>query len=110
MAELSEKLKSLGVKKGARDLTPPPPSNTCPIEDVMPGRFVHAHSGSTYIVESSYPADYLHGAVDINFSSPLHMLAQWAGDQRIVEIPPSSFAFLDTETSGLAGGTGTFAF
>src|SRR4030067_941345 len=106
MPELSEKLKALGIKIGAHDLTPPPPSNTYPIEDIMPGRFVHAHGGSTYVVESSYPADYLHGVVDINFSSPLHMLAEWAGDQRIAEIPLQSFAFLDTETSGLSGRTG----
>jgi tetratricopeptide (TPR) repeat protein len=38
------------------------------------------------------------------------LISQWAKDTRLAEIPLSRFAFLDTETSGLAGGTGTYAF
>jgi uncharacterized protein YprB with RNaseH-like and TPR domain len=41
---------------------------------------------------------------------PLSMISQWANDPRLAEMPLSRFAFLDTETSGLAGGTGTYAF
>jgi uncharacterized protein YprB with RNaseH-like and TPR domain len=41
---------------------------------------------------------------------PLLTIAQWMGDARLAEMPLESFAFLDTETSGLAGGTGTYAF
>ena len=46
-------------------------------------------------------------------SGPLHTLrvvSAWAGDARLGELPIELFAFLDTETSGLAGGTGTYAF
>jgi len=39
MNPLSEKLKSLGVKLGARDLPPPRPRNPYPIEQVVPGHF-----------------------------------------------------------------------
>ena len=35
---------------------------------------------------------------------------QWANDSRIAELPIHKFAFLDTETSGVSGGTGTYAF
>jgi len=38
------------------------------------------------------------------------LIADWAKDRRIHDLPLSAFAFLDTETSGLAGGTGTYAF
>ena len=37
-------------------------------------------------------------------------MAAWARDARLNNLPIESFAFLDTETSGLAGGTGTYAF
>jgi tetratricopeptide (TPR) repeat protein len=38
------------------------------------------------------------------------LVSEWAKDARLAQIPLSKFAFLDTETSGLAGGTGTYAF
>jgi uncharacterized protein YprB with RNaseH-like and TPR domain len=38
------------------------------------------------------------------------VISQWANDVRIAELPINKFAFLDTETSGMAGGTGTYAF
>jgi uncharacterized protein len=41
---------------------------------------------------------------------PLSIVSAWASDPRISSLDISSFAFLDTETSGLAGGTGTYAF
>jgi tetratricopeptide (TPR) repeat protein len=40
----------------------------------------------------------------------LDALTAWAHDPRLLEIPLEAYAFLDTETSGLAGGTGTYAF
>ncbi len=38
------------------------------------------------------------------------MLAEWAREPRLAELAPADFAFLDTETTGLSGGTGTYAF
>jgi uncharacterized protein YprB with RNaseH-like and TPR domain len=40
----------------------------------------------------------------------LGIIAQWAREPRLAEVEPDTFAFLDTETTGLAGGTGTYAF
>jgi uncharacterized protein YprB with RNaseH-like and TPR domain len=37
-------------------------------------------------------------------------MAAWAQDARLLQLPLEAFAFVDTETSGLAGGTGTYAF
>ena len=44
------------------------------------------------------------------FFLPFLLISQWAKDPRIADMPLSEFAFLDTETSGLSGGTGTYAF
>ncbi len=43
-------------------------------------------------------------------SEPIEVLCQWAGAQRLSLGDLQDFIFLDTETSGLAGGTGTYAF
>jgi hypothetical protein len=100
----------LGVKVGASDLAPPQPKSPYGIETVMPGAFHPTQRGEVFIVEQVFTADYRHGNSPIVCTSPLSLIAQWANDVRLAEIPLSRFAFLDTETSGLSGGTGTYAF
>ncbi|MCJ7584237.1 MAG: ribonuclease H-like domain-containing protein [Anaerolineales bacterium] len=109
---LAEKLKSLGVKFGTSDLLPPQPKpkTSVPIEEVVDGRYIATPQGDTFVYENHYPLDYHHGIVPLCPPAPLHTLAQWANDMRLANLPLEAFAFLDTETSGLAGGTGTYAF
>ncbi len=109
MPTLSDKLKSLGVQVGARDL-PPPVRNPLSIERVVPGRLQLTESGPAFVVETVYPADYRHGRVGLPVTASRQTVAEWARDARIAECGPESFLFLDTETTGMAGGTGTYAF
>jgi uncharacterized protein YprB with RNaseH-like and TPR domain len=62
------------------------------------------------VYEERFAADYHHGLAPIHLSAPLNIMSAWAGDPRLSSLDLSSFVFLDTETSGLAGGTGTYAF
>src|SRR5450830_1088490 len=64
----------------------------------------------TFVAEQTYPSDYRHGLTPLRISAPLLTIAQWARDPRLAVLPIESFAFLDVETTGLAGGTGTYAF
>lgn len=105
-----EKLKLLGVKIGASDLAPPKPKSPDGIESVVAGAFHQTPRGEVFVVEQTFTADYHHGISPIVCCSPLSLISQWANDPRLNEISLSRFAFLDTETSGLAGGTGTYAF
>jgi uncharacterized protein YprB with RNaseH-like and TPR domain len=57
-----------------------------------------------------YPPSHLQGNTALNLSSPLKLISNWAGEERIGSHTPSQFAFIDTETTGLAGGSGTYAF
>jgi len=107
---LADKLKSLGVKTGAADLAPPKPGSRYEIDSVVAGAFHPTPLGDVFIVEQTYTADYHHGISPIVCSPPLSLISQWANDARLADIPLSKFAFLDTETSGLSGGTGTYAF
>ncbi len=118
MPSLSDKLKSLGVKTSTADLRPPAPKKTgsASIEAVFPagetpgGRALLTRHGEAFVVEDTYLADYRHGVAPIRLEAALGTLAAWAADARISQLDISHLAFLDTETSGLSGGAGTYAF
>lgn len=110
MPSLSDKLKSLGVQVGARDLPAPAKTNLHAIEKVLNGRTLENHQGKTFLVEEHFPWGTPHGAGAIKIDQPLDILGRWAGSDQIASLPPHSFAFIDTETTGLSGGSGTYAF
>jgi len=110
---LADRLKALGVRLGAHDLTPSrsvPSKLDYPIESVVPGEFWPTTAGPIYVVEESYPADFQQGTDALRPRSSLWNLASWAQNRQVGDLPHDQFAFLDTETTGLAGGTGTYAF
>src|SRR5690349_9850589 len=107
---LSERLKALGVKVGPTDLASPSPKSPYEIDSVVAGTFLPTRRGDVFIVEQAYMPDYYHGSSPLLASLPLSLISQWANDPPLADMPLSKFAFLDTETSGLAGGTGTYAF
>lgn len=115
MPSLSDKLKSLGVKMGTAEIAPKR-RDDFPIDAILSGSYVSTPRGEAFVTEQSFAADYSHGENASLFSflfsepAPLALIAEWADDPRLASLPLSKFAFLDTETSGLSGGTGTFAF
>ena len=111
MSSLADKLKSLGVKTGSSlsALRPPQPASHT-IDSVVAGTFVPTPRGEAFVAEQIFEKDYLHGRVSHLSSFPLSLISEWANDPRISSLPISKFAFLDTETSGMSGGTGTYAF
>jgi uncharacterized protein YprB with RNaseH-like and TPR domain len=109
MPSLSDRLKSLGVQVGT-DKVQPKPRAKYPIETVVEGETRTTQYGETYVVEKLYPFDHKHGNHTLDFNTPTELVAAWARDDRIAKSKPGAFAFLDTETTGLAGGSGTFAF
>ncbi len=106
---LSDRLKSLGVKQGASHLSQVQPAAPS-IDSVVAGSFVPTARGEVFVVEQAYPRNHLYGNSTLLSSFPLSLISQWANDEKVSNLPVSRFAFLDTETSGLAGGTGTYAF
>ena len=109
MPSLSDKLKSLGVKTGTSHLAPPQPVRHT-IDTVVAGSFLSTPRGEAFVSEQIFDEGYLHGTVSHLSTFPLLLISQWANDPRIADLPIHKFAFLDTETSGMAGGTGTYAF
>ena len=110
MPSLSDKLKSLGVKVGAADLPKAEPALQYEIDKVITGTFRPTPKGETFVATQTFAAEYRHGETPIRPEAAFDGLAAWAREPRFLELPLESYAFLDTETSGLAGGTGTYAF
>jgi uncharacterized protein YprB with RNaseH-like and TPR domain len=105
---IKDKLSSL-LKKGS-DLPQPKVEPRYEIDAVVAGTFLPTPLGDVFIAEQTFAQDYQYGNSNILSSLPLSLISQWANDPRLAELPLSAFAFLDTETSGLSGGTGTYAF
>ena len=107
---LSEQLKDLGVKLGK---VKPPASKSkvrYPIEKVIEGRFCDVIYGQTFCHEEIYNNGYQHGDKPLWTSEPITNLCRYAKARHYSQDDLKDFIFLDTETSGLAGGTGTYAF
>jgi uncharacterized protein YprB with RNaseH-like and TPR domain len=113
MPSLSDRLKALGVNVGADHLRPDkdaPPSRKYPIETIIEGESKATPLGDVFQVESLYPEKHPHGSGALELTAPMELIAEWSGDARIAQHTPEQFAFIDTETTGLAGGSGTYAF
>lgn len=106
---LTDKLKTLGVKTGRTLPTPPKPDSRS-IDSVVAGTYLPTPRGEVFVAEQKYPSDYIYGSSPLFSSFPLSLVSQWASDSQVSNLPLPKFAFLDTETSGLSGGTGTLVF
>lgn len=111
MTNLADKLKLLGVQLGARNLPPPQRiTEVYAVEHIVSGQFQPTPHGELFVVDRPYPATYQHGQVGLWPQASLQPIATWAEEQPIVEASLEQFVFLDTETSGLAGGAGVYTF
>jgi hypothetical protein len=81
------------------------------IEQLMSGEVVRTAHGEHFETGRLWERHRRHGSVDISDLAELppdllHQLTAGA----VNHSPPARWAFLDTETTGLAGGAGTYAF
>jgi uncharacterized protein len=107
-----DKLKSLNVHLGASHIKTAQKPRTAGygIETVVKGTDLPTVYGLAFLSEEHYPADYIHGQFPLCIERPMDVLAAWGGTPRITTPGGQNVVFLDTETTGLAGGAGTYAF
>ncbi len=76
------------------------------------GEWRQDESGRTFSVERSVPCDQLHGRLRIDelYRTDVRWLELLSGDPVFSTFDPEATLFLDTETTGLAGGSGTYVF
>ncbi|HVY92431.1 MAG TPA: ribonuclease H-like domain-containing protein [Bryobacteraceae bacterium] len=81
------------------------------IEDLVSGEVVTTQHGSHFETERHFPIHHRHGSYEISDLAALSPdLLSALSSGAIEGIPPDRWLFLDTETTGLAGGSGTYAF
>ncbi len=81
------------------------------IEEWSSGRVVANEHGEHFQLEKLFPSHRPHGSADVGALSELPAdLLDALGEGEIPASTPENWAFLDTETTGLAGGSGTYAF
>lgn len=81
------------------------------IEEWSEGEVVANDFGAHFQTERLFPKHRYHGSADIGALAELpHDLLDSLGKGEIPAAAPQRWAFLDTETTGLAGGSGTYAF
>jgi uncharacterized protein YprB with RNaseH-like and TPR domain len=108
---ISERLARLGLRKGAASVVPPRPRGPA-IEELVAGEVVETEVGACFRVERAFGLDSIHGSFPLGSlldQSP-QAAAGLTGDDRLAELDYRGAAFLDTETTGLSRGTGTYVF
>jgi len=96
---------------------PPPPPRPRPtavtqfIHELLSGEVVRTPHGEHFETEKVWERHRRHGSVEISDLAELPAdLLEPLSAGAIPQAHPTRWAFLDTETTGLAGGTGTYAF
>ncbi len=107
MESIQDKLRALGVNLGLPASINSQKGKVTRIEQVVNGEYFPTSFGEAFVVREEVEPSRTFGLV---IPSTLNLISLWANS---TELPSARFEeviFLDTETSGLAGGTGTFAF
>jgi len=117
--DLRNKLRRLGVHKGASKIPRLPlqplherGARTEGLESLVDGLEIDTPYGPAFVHEDVFPVGHFHGNHTLGELLTLspEVAAQIGGDASLALIDLGRALFLDTETTGLAGGTGTFAF
>ncbi|MBI2161130.1 MAG: ribonuclease H-like domain-containing protein [Candidatus Rokubacteria bacterium] len=89
----------------------PPRPAAPPVQEVLGGELHDTGAGQVLVVRREFPLSHRHGryALGAAFEAPLDLLSAAARAAAPVG-EARGLLFLDTETTGLAGGTGTYAF
>jgi len=122
-ADLRTRLQRIKLQKIRRQLPPSVPAAALQPraargprldeDDALPGLRVDTPLGSFQLIETSYDLEFQHGPkrlADLLSHDPA-VAARLARDEKLAASGGlAGLAFIDTETTGLAGGAGTLAF
>lgn len=112
MSSLTDRFKELGVQIGTSGLTHDSKFPTARVDliDALPGRWENTPSGECFVVKKEYPLPVNHGKWELAELDSLKIFDKYPPLQGISELSLSDIVFIDTETTGLSGGAGTYVF
>lgn len=93
------------LREQRRSCPPGPPVS-------LPGRAHVTEFGELWCVDRDYDPEHCHGSIRVSdaLRARASTIARLSLDGDLAEVDPSGWLFLDTETTGLAGGAGTLPF
>lgn len=93
-------------------LGPPPQRQEPGVESYLPGFWQDTPAGRVFVVEQRFDLEHRHGAYPLGrtLALPGQVLARIGRDRALAGVDHQRLLYLDTETTGLAGGAGTVAF
>lgn len=98
--ESTEKAPQQAERTGERD-----------IDVLIPGRVCTNEYGCCYVIENRYPSEHIHGGCELGIARDISSdILAAVGGQDCEGLESGRLLYLDTETTGLSGGTGTLAF
>lgn len=110
MPSLMDRLNTLGLKKGNEVPSPKKSKPISMLQAIGDGaKSFENQLGNVVIAEKTYPYGYQHGIIQFNDQikvDSIHKAGRLNGGANNLK----KMIFLDTETTGLSGGTGTLAF
>jgi len=82
------------------------------VDRLVPGRVVLDPLGACFVGERAFPLEHIHGGLPLAAFLGLgeRAVACLARDAGLASLDLRQMLFLDTETTGLSGGTGTYVF
>jgi uncharacterized protein YprB with RNaseH-like and TPR domain len=111
MPSISDQLKELGVKLGTSNIQPPSRSITRQsLIDVFDGSWEETKNGECFVVRKSFPLRKRHGNRQLYRKLDLKVFSFLPDLIGISDISPENILYIDTETTGLSGGAGTYVF
>ncbi len=122
MSDIKNKLASLlatpGLMKGAdwqqklETLRQERETGEHEIDRALPGELIGEPDRGFYLVHETFPLDTMQGAIELGavLEASGDHIAFSSSDDQLKEFDPRKALFIDTETTGLSGGTGTVAF
>jgi len=107
LAELGQVIRRLQSKSRVR----PPAVSAATLESALGGRVEETTAGSLLVVQRRFPLEHRHGQQSLaraHAMAPESVGLLARGEAAVAD--GRRLLYLDTETTGLAGGTGTYAF
>jgi uncharacterized protein YprB with RNaseH-like and TPR domain len=88
------------------------PAGRSRVEELIDGLRIQNARGEFFLVENDVHLDSFHGDVNMSRFRTVRPTSAGilSGDRELADFPLDQAVYLDTETTGLAGGTGTAAF
>ncbi len=95
---------------GAKNIPAPSTTRITTLEEATGGCIFETINGETFIKDTTIPARSTAPHPALNISPSFTGMSRWINNSKLNDISLEQICFVDIETTGLSGGSGTFAF